>query len=262
MMNVYVLGCGPAGLAAAHAAIILGHEVTIFSRKRKSHMFGAQYLHFPIPDLYTPPPIEVSYKLQGSIASYRRKVYGQAYDGTVSPGELDSIHMAWDIRSAYDQLWQLYHELIVEDEIDEEWMAHNQNLRPMISSVPLPVICMAPLRHSFGSVDIYAAGEAPEWGVFFGGLDVPQDTVICNGNKLPAWYRASRIFDRITLEWPADSIPGEQSGFKVCKPIRNTCTCWPDVLRVGRYGKWEKGVLVHHAFEETWKWLLSGQSQS
>jgi len=34
------------------------------------------------------------------------------------------------------------------------------------------------------------------------------------------------------------------------KPIRTSCRCFPDVHRMGRYGKWKKGVLSHEAWEE------------
>jgi hypothetical protein len=263
-VTVYVLGCGPAGLAAAHAAVQLGEDVRIFSKRRKSQMFGAQYLHKPIPGIETEEPVEIKYRLEGSIQQYRRKVYGAAYDGTVSPGTLEESHLAWDIRETYDKLWALYSDRITNvSDIDEIWMARNRHLRPMISSIPRTRICIRPIVHTFHSVDIYAAGEAPEWGIYFSGFDhIRENTVLCNGRDTPAWYRASRIFDRVTVEWPGDSIPGEQSGFRVVKPITNSCNCWPEILCVGRYGSWTKGVLVHHAYEEANEWLNTGESQS
>lgn len=266
--TVHILGCGPAGLVAAHAAVELGHDIRIFSKNRKSTMYGAQYLHEPIPALYRwpqqqPAPINIRYTLTGSISQYRWKVYGPAYDGSVSPGSLESNHMAWDIRSAYNMLWETYHEAIENvDNINPLWLGAHQ-LQPMISSIPLQAICLHNELCNFKSAYIWAAGDAPELGLHVSpGIVLAEGEVRCNGLANPAWYRASRIFGRTTIEWPWATGPNAMAPAAVTKPISNNCQCWPDVLRVGRYGKWEKGVLVHHAFEEAWKWLSSGRSQS
>lgn len=274
MRNTYVLGCGPAGLAAAHAAVMAGRKVKIYSKNRKSQMFGAQYLHKPIPGIDCGDPVTVRYQLQGSITEYRQKVYGDSYDGAVSPGELEETHQAWDIRRAYDQLWDLYSPLIVDKSITSKWLKKQADPdiplgREIISSVPLPSICSKPAgEHQFKAIRIWAAGEAPEIGKRFprraedgkliiSGIEMEDDTVLCNGRKDPFWYRASLIFGRATVEWPWD--PGfflpEEDGSVVRKPIDNNCDCWPGVLRVGRYGTWTKGVLVHQAFEDTEKWI-------
>jgi hypothetical protein len=265
-MTVHILGCGPAGLAAAHAAVEQGHDIRIFSKNRKSEMFGAQYLHKPIPHLYDedPKPVEVTYRLQGSILQYRTKVYGAGYDGSVSPDELEQNHPAWDIRQSYDRLWELYSDAIEETRVHPRWMMFNQNLRPMISSVPLEDICLHPSLCNFTSATIWAAGEAPgrKLAIENGKTPLMDNEVICNGLSEPTWYRASRIFGHATIEWPWSAGPNAMVPAAVVKPISNNCQCWNDVLKVGRYGKWEKGVLVHHAFEETRQWLVSGASQS
>lgn len=252
--TVYVLGCGPAGLAAAHAACELGIRVEIISNNRKSHMFGAQYLHKPIPGLDPGEARTITYRLQGSIKEYRAKVYGMGTDVEVSPDTLEENHQAWDIRLAYNQLWDRYRNLIRAENVTPSWMMDNAMLRPMISSIPMPSICFG--NHVFTHADIFSAGEAPELGVWIPAIqDIPEDTVVCNGLAEPSWYRASRIFGRGTIEWPYLTEHGY--GAKVSKPITNSCDCWPNVLRVGRYGKWEKGVLVHHAYEEALEWLKS-----
>lgn len=260
--TVHILGCGPAGLAAAHAATLAGYDVRIFSRARKSHMFGAQYLHKAIPGIDCGRPVEVKYTLRGTVEKYRRKVYGIDYDGDVSPGTLPENHMAWDIRRAYDSLWDAYgHDIEFDGNITPAWMWANRFMRPMISSIPKRSLCLGHPTCGFQSVGIWAAGEAPERGVRFGrfidGVEVPDGTVLCNADGEPSWYRASRIFGHATIEWSWNDGPTAAVPAAVEKPISNTCDCWPDVLRVGRYGKWTKGILVHHAFEETQKWIQS-----
>jgi hypothetical protein len=259
-VTIHILGCGPAGLAAAHAAVILGHDIRIFSRNRKSEMYGAQYLHKPLPIVSELGGCEIiKYMLMGTADQYRRKVYGDDYTGTVSPEDLTKEHPAWDIREAYDRLWNIYSKSVEPvDNISPRWMLFNKQLRPMISSIPLPEICFHPSMCNFMEAIIWAAGEAPERGTRLSHLlQMDGSTVICNGLDNPLWYRASHIFDRMTIEWPWRAGPSAMTGAAVVKPIRNNCLCWPEVLKVGRYGKWEKGVLVHHAFEEAYKWLCT-----
>lgn len=272
-MKTYVLGCGPAGLTAAHAAVEAGDDVYILSRKRKSQMFGAQYLHAPIPGIKCGSPVIVKYTLHGTTDQYRRKVYGEAYDGTVSPEDLPTYHDAWDIRAAYDDLWDKYENLIQDMPVNRIWMsifANSGGPKRIINSIPLPILCQKPADHQFSAIRIWAAGEAPEIGRKFprdpeskklviSGMTVEESSVICNGELDPFWYRTSLIFGRATVEWPHD--PGfflpEEDGALVSKPINTTCTCWPHVLRVGRYGTWRKGVLVHHAYRDVEEWISS-----
>src|SRR4051794_14558085 len=117
-MRIAVLGCGPAGLMAAHAAKVCGADVDIFSRKRKSELFGCQYLHAPIPGMTDVAPVTVRYMLNGDIEGYRRKVYGDTWDGEVSPEDLLGNHDAWDIRRTYDNLWAKYGGYIFGTELD------------------------------------------------------------------------------------------------------------------------------------------------
>lgn len=108
MNKALILGCGPAGLMAAHAAALRNYDVVIVSKKRKSEMFGCQYLHQPIPLVSKGDPVDVEYRLQGSIKDYRTKVYGDRPNVAVSPETLETDHKAWNIREAYDSLWAMY----------------------------------------------------------------------------------------------------------------------------------------------------------
>ena len=76
-MRTLILGSGPAGLFAAHAASMSGSEIMIMSKPRKSFMRGAQYLHRPIPGLSSEQnSFIISYEMVGDIEGYKRKVYG------------------------------------------------------------------------------------------------------------------------------------------------------------------------------------------
>jgi hypothetical protein len=260
-MKVAVLGCGPAGLVATHAAVQAGADVSVFSRLRKSELFGAQYLHEPIPGIDPGVPQQISYQLLGSVDDYRLKVYGSSYNGPVSPGSLEPGHKAFDIRHTYDQLWDRYVPLIRNVHVNKRWLGFRvPDFDMVISTVPLPDICRKPHHHRFHFRAIMALGDAPARGQLiprpFG---MRQGDVVCNGLQDPSWYRASLIFDHATLEWAPclaeSSIP--ESAAEVLKPLDNSCDCWPEFVLAGRYGKWQKGVLVHHAYQEVAECLAS-----
>lgn len=251
-MKVLVLGCGPAGLMAAHGARNAGADVAIFSKRRKSPLYGAQYLHAPIPGVTDREDrVTVDYLIQGSPEGYRSKVYGPMWDGTVSPEDLGEPHSAWDIRSTYDRLWAMYHLNVHDVDLGPaalfRYSSEDYGFDLIINTIPLVALCR--LGHQFDATEVWAAGDAPELGIEVGTTyHCPPDTVICNGEETPAWYRMSRIFGHTTIEWPLHANPPVRTSSKVSKPLRHNCDCWPEVLKVGRYGSWSKGVLSHTAY--------------
>lgn len=243
--KVGVLGCGPAGLMAAHAAAQLGCDVRIFSKMRKSFMKGAQYLHAPIPGATKGEPFDISYRLEGSAEIYREKVYGSESDFLVSPQMLPESHKAWDIRETYDWLYDTYGAYIIEWDATEpgdflEFMIADADL--IISSIPAPLLCRSPLDHGFISATIWSTDRS------FG--TKADNTVVCDGTWDRGWYRSSKIAGYETTEWPGSVKPPveEDHLWQVDKPITTNCDCHPEILRVGRYGSWKKGELSHHAF--------------
>lgn len=258
---IAVLGCGPAGLMAAHAAVNCGEEVRVFSRKQKSPLYGSQYLHAPIPGVTDRDAnVTVEYQMRGSVDDYRRKVYGKMWDGTVSPEDLTEMHKAWDIRETYDRLWDLYSELIEDTDIDPagvKFLQGGMSGDLIVNTIPLSQLCHQ--GHSFRAQEVIAAGDAPGLGIDVGRIyRCTPDTVICNGNDHPSWYRISNIFGHTTVEWPASVPVPITTASKVQKPTGHNCDCWPDLLKVGRYGSWTKGVLSHSAYFNTMERIKDG----
>ena len=70
--------------------------------------------------------------------------------------------------------------------------------------------------------------------------------MVYNGDPLWTWYRASLIDGHAALE-STKPFSGAWSGVK---PLATTCDCYRQIKRVGRFGRWQKGVLVHHAFAQ------------
>lgn len=260
--KVAVLGAGPAGLLAATAAEELGWEVSIYSapaadgEPKKSELYGCQYLHAPPPQScpVAVPNRPVEYRLIGTSEGYRQKVYGKEYTGIVSPDEYgpEKAHSAWDIRRTYDWLWGKWVDAIMPLQLTGQEMAGimASNFRRVITTVPAPALCVND-SHLFPYARIWALGETPERR---SPIKAPPFTVVCNGEAWTGWYRVANVFGYTTVEWPAAKKPPIDGVAPVFKPLMTDCNCWQPrsgkVLRLGRFGKWQKGVLVHTAYEE------------
>jgi hypothetical protein len=235
------------------------HHLAILSRKRKSQLFGAQYLHAPIPGITPMDAVQVHYTLQGDADDYKRKVYGALWDGTVSPEDLSEEHLAWDIRATYDILWDRFQDQIQDVEVDGLGLKRvlDDGADLVISTIPRPALCH--MGHAFGVTEVWAAGDAPSQGINIGRTyRCPEGHVFCNGEDNPAWYRMSRVFGHTTVEWPGAlrNVPVSTAA-RVRKPTKHDCNCWDDapVLFSGRYGEWSKGVLSHESYFNTYNKL-------
>lgn len=255
-MKILVLGASPAGLMAAHAAALNQHDVIIASKKgRKSKMMGAQYLHAPIPFASQSEAFLINYKLVGGDAEdYRSKVYGDGWDGKVSPEDMTATHKGWDIREAYNWLWDTYSPFIQDwdavrpSKVDEviAWALPEIT----ISTIPAPLLCDK--GHTFASAKIFSSDKRI--------TDISDNTVICNAAESPLWYRSARINDWDTVEWPGyGAKPPITPIWEVTKPTFHNCTCRRGIKRMGRYGSWKKGVLSHEAFFNTSKIVVPSQ---
>jgi hypothetical protein len=260
---VTILGAGPAGLLAAHAAEKAGREVRVFTRAfadgrpQKSELHGCQYLHAHIPGITRKEGAKVSYQIEGTPEAYRAKVYGANWNGSISPDEFgpEEDHYAWDMRAAYDTLWERWYDRIGGIEITPTVAGDMSHARghTVYCTVPARSLCLMPDEHKFATQDVYAMGtrddSVPYWSLPY---IAPAMTVLCNGNNAPRWYRAATVFGQSTLEWPAGARPPITGVVRVEKPLRTDCDCHVSERwhRLGRYGKWQKGVLVHSAYFE------------
>ena len=248
MSRVVVLGCGPAGLAAAAAAVGSGHEaILISSTDKPSPIYGCQYLHAPIPGYEKVPAVPVHYVLKGTPEGYRKKVYGEDWEGKVSPEDFVGEHTAWDIRETYRRLWaDLIESLavaLIKRRVVRGMIPHIRSLRPdlIVSTIPVSALCEDP-RHEFRTMMIFANG-ATEPDIY------DDNTVVCDGTDETNWYRMSNVFGYRTTEWPGTRMPPTSSkAVPVTKPLSTTCNCHQEVLRVGRYGTWTKARLVHEVY--------------
>jgi len=258
--SVAILGCGPSGLMAAHAAAMSKWDFRIYSKKQESRLYGAQYLHAAIPGLESGETKTVKYQIMGTPEQYRHKVYGEAWDGTVSPEDFLEQHYAWNLRSAYRQLWCRYREQIVDFELSPSNMYLIDNTYQadlVISTIPRTVWDND--NSHFERINIWALGdtEMPR-------VEPPYRpeafTVMCDGRPATPWYRVSNIFGYCTVEWPqwwntpfASVTPPVQGAALVAKPLVYTGSAAQDFIHLGRYAQWTKGVLTSDVFFDAMK---------
>lgn len=254
MSRVTILGCGPAGLASAAAAIRSGHRVTVMSASREpSRLYGCQYLHEPIPGFQGVSTTKVRYVLNGTPEEYRHKVYGDRWTGKVSPEDFIGEHQAWDIRRTYELMWlalidgcavHFYQlpESISNGTIPREVYASNPDI--IISTIPAKALCYRKFHRFKGHV-IFANGSTTR-------TMADSDMIICDGTPEHDWYRISNVFGYRTTEWSMNAPPDTK---RVVKPLETDCDCYPEIKRIGRYGRWQKSYLVHQAYPDVMELL-------
>lgn len=245
--HVIVLGCGPVGLLAAHAAEEAGHHVTIMSRKQKSIIPGAQHLHGPIPGL-TPiyPERTTQYIRIGTAEGYARKVYG---DPSHASGwhQYQKLYPSWNLVRVYNNLWERFEDQIVNAEVD--WRLLNDLSTKKISNdlvfTTIPQWSVCHQEHSFDKVPyrIQTLPTAPN--------EEHTEILLYNGLTSDPWYRWSLLNGICSMEYSEDdyrrlTVEDLERGVwaQGLRAVGNNCDCWSGLHRVGRWAEWRHGVTV------------------
>lgn len=268
MKRVAVIGCGPAGLAAAHAASGLGSAVTIYSPAEKSPQRGPLILQRPIPAITTDHPTGYIRQIVigGSILDYRYRLYGDI-NISIQGDMLRRGYHCWDHIEAYDKLWDIYmtpgngkadhaNMMINGSELAE---LHNR-FDLVVNTAPLRDLCLkVPSRHdqgklvpmhkfTFKAVDITMGYSYP---------DQPEDTTVFNAGTEFPWVRSAWLLGNSCTEWLPGTAPKSLKPFTIRKPIRHDCTCFPNVLGTGRFGSWRNETWVDTAYYDTRDAIIS-----
>lgn len=250
MKKVAILGCGPAGLLAAHAVERAGHEPVIISKPAKSEMPGAQYVHEAIPGITDDlPDGAVTFNKRGTKQGYAAKVYGHP-GATCSWDQFpEGERPAWNMQKLYDKLWEKYHSSIEPYTLTRDYMEVIPDSFPLvISSIPLKPMCLFPDVHVFGERQVYIRTTST-WNPEI----QPSNLIIYNGDPSIAWYRCSLLWGHISYEF-GHEVGHARIGVK---PLFTSCTCHRRIIRIGRFGQWKKGVLITDAFKEAQRALQS-----
>lgn len=243
---VIILGCGPSGLLAAHAAYLRGVEPIILSRRIKSVIGGAQFLHDPIPGITAlEPEGHISFLKIGHPEGYAKKVYGRPDAETSWQSFPGGPRACWSMDRMYENLWGLYANSIIEYMVTPDQVGDLLGqYKTIISTIPAGSLC-SHSEHQFKGQSVWIGNSA--W------RGCPENSIVYNGHPGDHWYRTSRIFGHEATE-STTPFPHAQTGVK---PLSTDCDCLPEVHRVGRFGTWKKGVLVHHAFHQAQEVITS-----
>lgn len=264
---IAILGSGPAGLMAAHAVGMAGQPFALFSKTLESKIGGAQFLHQHIPALCDEKPDAiVTYKVTkfSTAEEYEFKVYGERLEDRLSrPQSVSIAHVhdgmtqpAWSLMRVYERLWEVMAGKVNEADVTPEWIdEHGSDFEFIISTIPAHALCRrtagledGPMhRFTNSSIQIKQPCELMD--------NIPDNTIVYDGTPLRPWYRGSKLFGITSCEWPIKVNTPFKNMINVVKPLATNCDCYPDIVREGRYGRWQKGILTHDAFIGTLKAL-------
>jgi hypothetical protein len=263
-LRVAIIGAGPAGLAAAHAASNVGAAIKIYAPFRKTPQRGPIMLHRPIPGINTEQPYGYVRQivLGGSILDYRLRTYGDvniAINGDI----LEPGFHTWPVRAAYGKMWDLYSKCIIDRMLypgDIDSICKENDL--VVNTAPIRDLCLEPRRHVFRSFPVALVFK-------YSYPDQPPNTVIYNAREDIDWVRSSRIFEDEVTEYQIESTKPREGYFSLVepdlvihKPLSTTCDCHPRMLRTGRFGKWHNETWIDHAYYETLTTLVSMDRQA
>jgi hypothetical protein len=240
-------------LFAAQALKLHGYNPAIISKKQKSVIYGAQYLHRPIPGLSSQAPTaEITTIRVGAPEVYAERVYGlgtirTSWERVVPRSE------AWDLRATYDRAWEEFGDDIIDWTVSPaELTEFTGQFDLVISTIPAWAICQRPSEHYFKSLNILVQKGVDLSSFVPDFIDEDSSWVMYNGTTQHAWYRASSIFGHTSIEARAEqhlvTNKSWEPGFKI---VDTDCDCHPTIVKTGRMGLWKRGVLTHHAFEHT-----------
>jgi hypothetical protein len=243
-----ILGCGPAALLAAHQ-LNRDHgfaNVNIEFKtlhKEPSPIGGAQYLHLPMLDEDAPPDALIEFIKVGKPDVYAEKVYGSPHVPT-SWGEYGNVQKAWRLQANYTTLFSRFRHMIeggwrATPTSVEQLLAEEPDAETLIlSSVPASHLCKRPDLHDFPRANILIRKEEPSF--------LPTDNVVIyNGKTEDKWYRACKLFGECWTEYSHYDAPAGKPGYITgFKPLGTACNCFPEIHRIGRFGTWDRKVLL------------------
>lgn len=258
MKRIAILGCGPAGLIAAHEVEQQGFKPLIYSVKEKSPVGGAQFLHGPIDGVSgDDSDLEILFAKVGDRHGYAAKVYGDP-EAVVSfdryrTGKIEG----WSLRIAYDRLWAMYEDDIIDGRLGPDQVQElvESPIAGIFSSIPAPILCYK-TEHRFKEQAIAIVPIEDDSAIQARATD--SNYVLYSGSANHSWYRRSSIDGEA---WAEYSLGGKFAGQRAArdqrlldmpgavegtKPMGTDCNCFDgEVFRIGRFGRWDRSQLVH-----------------
>lgn len=262
---VVILGAGPSGMMAAHAASQCGYEVKIYDKDPnfQSKTSGLFYLHDSCSLLIDCKTISQTilgaYRLTDEeiIRQYGEKVYGKNIEGlSILDAKQHGVILAYNAQQAIERLWDLYGHLVSKYDV-KSLLQVEKDLAPECG---MKIISTIPVNFLFPNIDCQyetawcRMAEAPKDDAF----------IFYSISPNHLWYRASAMFGIFVQEFPSSApivLRSDESRegytiFGIQKVIGKVkLPKSKKVLFAGRYGAWDKTQLVHNVYERVIGWL-------
>lgn len=244
MNEVSIIGCGPAAMMIAHACHQHGVPFRIYGPGVPSVIGGAQYLHRDVGVRYDGlRPETVRYVRHGDSQGYETKVYGALPPGLETswnkfPDEVE----AWPLIGIYQYLWsKFYDHISVVEAVTLEQCMELGDRTLTFNTAPLP--SMMPLAQYATEECVILMGVS--WAAPF--------TIVYDGTPEKLYYRSSSLWGFESTEYPMSILAEtpwlrDDPNIRLIKKPLSTDAFIPNVILSGRYGRWEKGVLVDESY--------------
>lgn len=275
-MNVVVIGGGMAGMLAAKACEdALGVIPTLHTDRLPrpvtwADMGGIHVLHnacgltvaeMPVTNSVVMPQIDdpqllatlSAWERKMANASYGAKVYGSRKAST-SLMRMPGVIEGFDYVAAFNQLCEKYGGLYLTGKpLDERGLyALSKKYDMVITSVPRHHVTPNWVQHPLSMAYVSAL---PPVG-FMPPKELGQHFVVYNTEPKDSWSRTARVMCNRKEYWSTEYNTIPKVAPPDLRPIEKVMAsedyAMPqNVLAVGRFGKWQPGVLAHDAYWDT-----------
>jgi hypothetical protein len=241
-IEVSIIGCGPAAMMIAHACDQHGVNFRLYGPGTPSFISGAQYLHSDVGVRYDGlRPETVRYRRIGTEAGYEAKIYGKLPENMqTSWSKFKEEVEAWPLIGIYQFLFSKFYDKISRIEVTLEQVLELGERTLTFNTAPLPALMPD------------ATYEVERVAILNGHSTAPPMTIVYNGDPEEPWYRMSNLWSSQSIEYPhdfaTDAFLTEDPNVTVVKKPLRTDAFIPNVILSGRYGRWEKGVLVDESY--------------
>ncbi len=214
--QVAILGSGFPALIAAHAVHVFAKstdiplpKVIIYGSADRPVKIGAKWYEREIPmmpgDLIRQRMVDVS--TSGEADDYNLKLKGPV----TAYNRPRANFLAFDYHQTYQQLWAEYNSIICTLQIDRQtfddldWW---RDFELIINTQPRPMFYAPDQMQLFGATRHWRLDEVEgETMQYASVMQASENFMIFDSTADVSWYRISRVFDLMSVEWPYDKKP-------------------------------------------------------